>query len=141
MQNLAETSRKPCGNLAETSPEPRGNLSEAFPKPLGNLSETSPKPLGNLSETSRKPLGNVGMSSLPACCPATVPQIFQLGRHAGGLTERFAGNFAEEIKPHPYARGGLPMVFPTTYLSKRMCRVVCQWFFHQLFHQKPYVWP
>ena len=52
----------------------------------------------------------VGMSSLPACCPSTLPLIFQLGRHAGGLTKRSAGNFAADIKPQQYAPSGLPMV-------------------------------
>ena len=68
------------------------------------------------------------MSSLPACCPSTLPRIFQSGKHAGGLTERFAGNFAKDIKPQTigrrYAPSGLPMVFPTTYPAKTVCLTI-----------------
>ena len=41
------------------------------------------------------------MSNLPACCPSTLPLIFQLGRHVGGLTKRSAGNFATTF-PKPF---------------------------------------
>ena len=67
----------------------------------------------------------VGMYSLPACCPSTLPRIFLSGKQTGGLTKRFAGNFAK-ILSHRQSAGD-------------MRRVVCQWFFPQLFQQKPCV--
>ena len=106
------TSRKPLGNLD-----------------LGNLAETSltsRQPRGNLSEPSlpfKKRSLVVGMSSLPACCPSTLPRIFQSGKHAGGLAERFAGNFAKDIGRR-YAPSGLPMVFPTTYPAETLCLTI-----------------
>ncbi len=97
------------------------------PRGFREVSARVPRGLQEVSE--RFPRGLViGMSSLPACCPSTLPRIFQSGKHAGGLTERFAGNVAKDIKPQTigrrYAPSGLPMVFPTTYPAKTVCLTI-----------------
>ena len=141
--NLSETSRKPRGNLAETSRKPLGNLSETSRKPFGNIFLSRLARSSLASEQLQKhgslaveqaaqqvftanvaqncPILTdfaglvVGMSSLPACCPSTLPLIFQLGRHAGGLTKRSAGNFATNFPIGKTCRGP----------NQEVCRQFC----------------
>ena len=56
-----------------------------------------------------------GMSSLPACCPFTLPLSFQLERHAGGLTKRSADNFATNFPIGKICRGS----------NQEVCRQFC----------------
>ena len=91
---------------------PRGfqEVSERFPRGLREVSERFLRGLREVSE--RFPRGLViGMSSLPACCPSTLPRFFQSGKHAGGLTKRFAGNFAKDVKPQTIGRRYAPSGF------------------------------
>ena len=130
-QGFREVSaRFPRGFRKVSARFPRGfrEVSARFPRGLREVSARFP--LGFREVSARFPRGLnrkccpklsdfagllVGMSSLPACCPSTLPLIFQLGRHAGGVTKRSAGNFATNFPIGKTCRGP----------NQEVCRQFC----------------
>ena len=131
LRNLSQTSRRPFTNLSETSHKPRGfrkgsnfqDVSERFPRGLREV----PRGFQEVSDRFPRGFREVWLLECPVYQPHVVHLLCQEFSNRentpGGLTERFAGNFAKDIKSQTigrrYAPSGLPKVFPTAYPANR----------------------